>query len=60
MLIDDEPHNSSVFVKPSGKQQVNIEPHDNPVAVKPSGQRPFGQPQSRKDIKESRVPKKAL
>ena len=59
-LIDDELHNSPVFVKPSGKHQVNTEPHDNPVAVKPSDKRPFGQTQSEKDIKESCVLKKVL
>ena len=62
-LLDVEPLDNSMVVKPSGKQQIDVEPLDNPVVVKPSGKRRFGQPQSEKDIqtvKESRVPKKTL
>ena len=36
-LLDIEPLNNPVVVKPSGKQQVDVEPLDNPVVVKPSG-----------------------
>ena len=62
-LLDIEPLNNSMVVKPSGKQQVNVEPLDKPVVVKPSGKHRFGQPQSEKDIqtvKKSRVPKTTL
>ena len=38
-LLEIEPLNNSMAVKPSGKQQVDIESPDNPVVVKPSGKR---------------------
>ena len=62
-LLDVEPFDNSMDVKPSGKQQVDIEPVNNSVVVKPSAKRRFAQPQSKEDIqavKESGVPKKTL
>ena len=36
-LLDVEPHDNSMVVKPSGKHQVDVELLDNSVVVKPSG-----------------------
>ena len=36
-LLNVEPRDNSMVVKPSGKQQVDVEPLDNPVVAKPSG-----------------------
>ena len=49
-LLDLEPRDISMVVKPSCKQQVDSELLDNPVVVKPSGKRRFCQPQIKKDI----------
>ena len=49
-LLDVEPHDNSMVVKPSCKQQVDGELLDNPWVVKPSGKRRFCQPQIKKDI----------
>ena len=49
-LLDVEPCDNSMVIKPSGKQQVDGEPLDNPVVVKPSGKCQFCQSQSEKDI----------
>ena len=62
-LLNVEPLNYLVVVKPSGKQQLNVKPLDNLVFVKPLGKCLFGQPQSERDIqavKESRVLEKTL
>ena len=49
-LLDVEPHDNSMVVKPSGKQQVDVKLLNNPVVVNPSSKRRFFQPQCEKDI----------